>query len=68
MVQVSLVGYMVGGAFLGLAYFDLFYHLVAILLLLSYDVNAKLAAAAASNPLAPARAGMPAPAHLQRRG
>jgi probable O-glycosylation ligase (exosortase A-associated) len=43
MVQVSLVGYMVGGAFLGLAYFDLYYHFVAILLLLRYDVDAALA-------------------------
>jgi len=68
MVQVSIVGYMVGGAFLGLAYFDLFYHLVAILLILSYDVNAKLAAAEALGPLAPLRPGVPTPAHLQRRG
>jgi len=30
MIQVSLVGYGVGGAFLGLAYFDLVYHLVAL--------------------------------------
>jgi probable O-glycosylation ligase (exosortase A-associated) len=30
MLQVSLVGYAVGGAFLGLAYFDLLYHLVAL--------------------------------------
>ncbi|HHH36251.1 MAG TPA: putative O-glycosylation ligase, exosortase A system-associated [Gammaproteobacteria bacterium] len=30
MIQVSLVGYAVGGAFLGLAYFDLFYTLVAL--------------------------------------
>ncbi|SHG20935.1 probable O-glycosylation ligase, exosortase A-associated [Desulfacinum infernum DSM 9756] len=33
MIQVSLVGYMVGGSFLGLAYFDLFYHLVGIIVL-----------------------------------
>lgn len=33
MLQVSLVGYAVGGAFLGLAYFDLPYHLMAILVL-----------------------------------
>jgi probable O-glycosylation ligase (exosortase A-associated) len=33
MVQVSLVGYAAGGAFLGLAYFDLYYHLVAIIVL-----------------------------------
>ena len=30
MNQVALVGFAVGGAFLGLAYFDLPYHLVAI--------------------------------------
>ncbi len=33
MLQVSLVGYAVGGAFLGLAYFDLGYHYLAILIL-----------------------------------
>jgi probable O-glycosylation ligase (exosortase A-associated) len=33
MVQVSLVGYATGGAFLGLAYFDLPYHLMIIILL-----------------------------------
>lgn len=31
MLQVCLIGYAVGGAFLGLAYFDLYYHLVAML-------------------------------------
>jgi probable O-glycosylation ligase (exosortase A-associated) len=34
MVQVSMVGYATGGAFLGLAYFDLYYHLVAIVVIL----------------------------------
>ena len=33
MIQVSLVGYAVGGAFLGLAYFDLYYHLVALVVI-----------------------------------
>lgn len=33
MVQVSLVGYAVGGTFLGLAYFDLPYHLMIIVVL-----------------------------------
>ena len=33
MVQVSMIGYFVGGAFLGLAYFDYYYHLLAIILL-----------------------------------
>ncbi|MDP2431396.1 MAG: putative O-glycosylation ligase, exosortase A system-associated [Pseudomonadota bacterium] len=30
MVQVSMVGYATAGAFLGLGYFDLYYHLIAI--------------------------------------
>lgn len=33
MLQVSLVGYGVSGAFLGLAYFDYYYHLIAITLI-----------------------------------
>jgi probable O-glycosylation ligase (exosortase A-associated) len=33
MMQVSLIGYAAGGAFLGLAYFDLPYHLMIIVLL-----------------------------------
>jgi probable O-glycosylation ligase (exosortase A-associated) len=33
MIQVSLVGYGAGGAFLGLAYFDLTYHLMITLIL-----------------------------------
>lgn len=33
MTQVSLVGYATGGAFLGLAYFDLPYHLLIIIVL-----------------------------------
>lgn len=34
MLQVSLISYAVGGAFLGLAYFDLYYHLVAAMVIL----------------------------------
>lgn len=33
MTQAALVGYAVGGAFLGLAYFDLYYNLVALIVL-----------------------------------
>ena len=33
MVQVSLVGYASAGAFLGLAYFDFYYTLVAVVVL-----------------------------------
>ena len=42
MIQVSLLGYAVGGAFLGLAYFDLFYHLVAILVVTKIVVSKSL--------------------------
>lgn len=33
MLQVSIMGYAAAGAFLGLAYFDLYYHLVAMMIL-----------------------------------
>lgn len=33
MIQVSMVGYAAAGAFLGLAYFDLYYNLIAILVI-----------------------------------
>lgn len=39
MIQVSLIAYATGGAFLGLAYADIGYQLVAILVLLQYLVN-----------------------------
>jgi probable O-glycosylation ligase (exosortase A-associated) len=34
MLQISIIAYMVGGIFLGRAYFDLFYHLVVIVVIL----------------------------------
>lgn len=43
MIQVSLVGFAVGGAFLSLAYFDLLYHLMALLVLLKLQVSQSLA-------------------------
>lgn len=39
MVQVGIIGYMVAGSFVGQAYFDLFYHLIAILALLRFHVE-----------------------------
>lgn len=47
MVQVSLVGYMSAGAFLGLQYFDLFYHLVAIVVMTRVVVTGHVAQTAA---------------------
>jgi probable O-glycosylation ligase (exosortase A-associated) len=48
MTQVSLVGYAVGGAFLGLAYFDLYYNLVGIVILAKTMVGEHLRRKAAS--------------------
>jgi len=42
MIQVSLVGYAVGGAFANLAFFDLVYHLVAIVGLSSAVIEESL--------------------------
>jgi hypothetical protein len=46
MVQVSLVGYFVGGAFLSLAYFDLPYDLMIVAVVLRRLVREQQAAAA----------------------
>jgi probable O-glycosylation ligase (exosortase A-associated) len=43
MVQVSLVGYASSGAFLGLAYFDLYYTLVAVMVICKLLVEKQLA-------------------------
>jgi probable O-glycosylation ligase (exosortase A-associated) len=53
MVQVSLVGYFVGGAFLSLAYFDLPYDLMVIVVLLKAIVSDRLKAASARTERAP---------------
>jgi len=42
MLQVSLMGYAVGGAFLGLAYYDLYYDLIAVIILLRHYVAREL--------------------------
>jgi probable O-glycosylation ligase (exosortase A-associated) len=43
-LQVSLIGYATGGAFLGLAYFDLPYQIMAIVALLEHLVRTRVAA------------------------
>lgn len=52
MVQVTLVGYLSAGAFLGLAYFDYVYHLVAIVVVLYTFVRPRPAVQAAPAPAA----------------
>ena len=47
MLQVSLMGYASGGAFLGLAYFDLYYTLIAVMVICSLLVREQVAAAQA---------------------
>ena len=42
MVQVSIVGYATGGAFLNLAYYDLFWHIAALSIILSLIVRETL--------------------------
>ncbi len=67
MVQVALIGYGVGGAFLGLAYFDLPYSLMAIVALTNANVDRALAAQPATKPPETATAAAP-PAVAARRG
>jgi putative inorganic carbon (HCO3(-)) transporter len=56
MLQVSIVGYAVGGAFLGLAYFDLYYNLIALVLVLDTLVRSELREGHMAVPAAGARA------------
>ncbi len=57
MIQVSIVAYMSAGAFLGLAYFDYIYHLIAVVVVTSFLVGQR----ATSQALTPAQAnsGLP---------
>lgn len=50
MTQVSLIGYASCGAFLGLAYFDYYWHLVAIMVILDHLVKQHIAKGLAPNP------------------
>jgi probable O-glycosylation ligase (exosortase A-associated) len=50
MIQVSLLGYGVSGAFLGMAYFDLYYALVAIVVMSGYVLRQHVAEAEAASP------------------
>lgn len=42
MLQVSILAYATGGAFLGLAYFDLYYHLVVLVLLVENEMQLRV--------------------------
>lgn len=62
MAQVSLVGYAVGGAFLGLAYFDLPYHIMIMIVL-----AAKFTGVAPKTEQAALAAKVPVPPHPSAR-
>ena len=61
MIQVSLVGYATAGAFLGLAYFDYYYTLVAIVVLCNVLVEKQLAVRAPERTPSPGAQGRGAP-------
>jgi probable O-glycosylation ligase (exosortase A-associated) len=48
MTQVSMIGYATCGAFLGLSYFDLYWHLVAIMVILNHLVHQHVSATSTS--------------------
>jgi hypothetical protein len=50
MAQVSLIGYIVGGAFLSLAYYDYYWYIVAALVITQRIVARKLKPVAAFDP------------------
>ncbi len=56
MLQVSAMGYATGGAFLSLAYYDLFYHIMALMIILQYMVRKAIAQ---EKPAGPRSAAMP---------
>ncbi|BCO30241.1 O-antigen polymerase [Thiohalobacter sp. COW1] len=57
MIQVSLAGYASAGAFLGLAYFDLYYHLIAMIVILRVLVRQQLAQVPQAQPEAQSAKG-----------
>lgn len=68
MIQVSLIGFGVGGAFLSLAYFDLPYYLVAIIVIVDRIVQEAVLGKGAATPAAgPSRIVPPAVAGQQRQ-
>lgn len=57
MVQVSVMGYSVGGAFVNLGYFDLPYFLIAMIVLAHFRIQEDIAALQRSEKLSPLRSG-----------
>jgi probable O-glycosylation ligase (exosortase A-associated) len=71
MVEISLIGFLISGAFLSMSYFDLFFHLVAITVLLKVLVLQGPPLAVAAAPVAARSRPAPPPAGVavpSRRG
>lgn len=71
MVQVSIIGYAVGGAFLSIAYLDLPYYIVSLVVLVNATVRERVAErrrAAGLPPMAQFAAHVPQPAVNNQRG
>ena len=58
MIQASLIGFAVGGAFLSLLYFDVPYYLMAAVVAIRILVEQRRAELAASRPVKPARGSL----------
>jgi probable O-glycosylation ligase (exosortase A-associated) len=67
MIEVSLLGFLIVGAFLSMSYFDLFFHLVAITALLQVLVAEALAKAEPARLPTPPPARVPAPVPVPGR-
>jgi hypothetical protein len=68
MLQVSIAGYAAGGAFLSLGYFDLYYGLVAIMILTRVAVGQFLTQSNRSGTEAPSSRGLATKGHLAQLG
>ena len=73
MIQVSLIGYATGGSFLGMAYFDLTYHLLIVIVLTAKfsgvlgDVSTKQAPLLTARPIHPSSRWGPPPGSENKR-
>lgn len=68
MIQVSMVGYLSAGAFLGLGYFDYIYHLIALAVVVHQIVASGIAAVAPAGPVLASADGLRGAATAGRRG
>lgn len=68
MLQVSAIGFATGGAFLSLAYYDFFYHIMALMVILRYMVRLEIDKENAARDALPRRAGAIIHSDIRQRG